>query len=40
MHGWVREGYENVAARTRDGLAGVAGSPDLRTVLRAIERVR
>jgi MarR family transcriptional regulator, organic hydroperoxide resistance regulator len=40
MHGWVREGYENVAARTRDGLAGVAGTPDLQTVLRAIERVR
>jgi DNA-binding MarR family transcriptional regulator len=40
LHGWVREGYENVAARTRDGLAGVAGIPDLRAVLRAIERVR
>jgi DNA-binding MarR family transcriptional regulator len=39
MYGWVREGYENVAARTRDGLEGVA-SPDLQTVLRAIERVR
>jgi DNA-binding MarR family transcriptional regulator len=40
MHGWVREGYENVAARTRDGLAHVHGLPDLQTVLRAIERVR
>jgi MarR family transcriptional regulator, organic hydroperoxide resistance regulator len=40
MHGWVREGYENVAARTRHGLASAAGSPDLRTVLRALERVR
>ena len=39
MHGWVHEGYENVAARTRDGLEG-SGAPDLRTVLRAIERVR
>lgn len=40
MHGWVREGYENVAARTRRGLAGASDTPDLRSVLRAIERVR
>jgi DNA-binding MarR family transcriptional regulator len=39
MHGRVHEGYANVAARTRDGLEGSA-APDLRTVLRAIERVR
>jgi DNA-binding MarR family transcriptional regulator len=39
-HGWVREGYENVAARTRNGLRSASGTPDLRTVLRAIERVR
>lgn len=39
MHRWVHEGYENVAARTRDGLEG-AVAPDLRTVLGAIERVR
>ena len=39
MYRWVREGYENVAARTRDGLEGVA-RPDLQTMLRAIERVR
>jgi hypothetical protein len=40
LHGWVREGYENVAARTRDGLAPGRGTPDLRTVLRAIQGVR
>ena len=40
MHGWVREGYDNVAARTRDGLAHVRGRPDLQTVLRAIQDVR
>ena len=39
MHRWVREGYENVAARTRDGLEGIA-RPDLQATLRAIERVR
>jgi DNA-binding MarR family transcriptional regulator len=40
MHGWVREGYENVAARTRHVLTDTPGTPDLRAVLRAIERVR
>jgi DNA-binding MarR family transcriptional regulator len=40
MHRWVLEGYDNVAARTRDGLPHTSGTPDLRTVLRAIERVR
>lgn len=40
MHRWVREGYENVAERTRDRLAQVRGTPDLRTALRAVQGVR
>jgi DNA-binding MarR family transcriptional regulator len=40
MHGWVREGYDTIAARTRDRLAPGRGTPDLQTVLRAIQEVR